>query len=240
VGVGVDPSPDPPLSFRTFQEENDAVRLQLPALLVLIGLGLPAAGAAEPTVSRDDFKKYMETQLALKDPRVLKMPENIRIQRIAEVNFKMKGAQLREVLDRVEAAGGPEGLAKKEEAAVRAALEGLPFADRVREVRVDTTSGHVVTYLKWELPADFHHEAVWLALKTAGASELTSTIHLTGLREDGETLWIAKIASDRTRHIREDRIGDWAKTRYLRLFEVDVDNTRKGGGASSSADAAAP
>lgn len=214
--------------------------LQLRAIIVSLALALPALGAAEPTVSRDDFKKYMETQLALQDPRVLKMPEGIRLQRIAAVNFSMKGPQLQAVLDRVEAAGGPEGLAKRDTEAVRAALEKLPFGDRVKEVRVDTGSGHVVTYVQWESTPEFHEEAVWLALKAATASPITSTIHLTALSE-GEAIWRAKLASDRTKHVREDRIGDWAKTRYLRLFEVDLDATRarRSGGAASS-DSVAP
>jgi len=207
--------------------------------IVSIGLLLPAIAGAEPSVSRDDFKKYMETQLALQDPRVLKMPEHIRIDRIAAVNFKMKGAQLQAVLDRVEAAGGPEGLARSNEKAIREALETLPFGKAVRELRVDTSSGHVVTYVKWELGDDLPVEAVWLATKVAGASPITSTIHLTALK-DGEELWIAKLAADRTKHVREDRIGDWAKTRYIRLFEVDYDVTAQKGGAVSGTGQLAP
>lgn len=209
------------------------MRLQLRTWIVSIGLLIPALAAAEPSVSRDDFKKYMETQLALQDPRVLKMPEHIRIQRIAEVNFKMKGPQLQAILDRVEAAGGPAALSKANEEAIRKALATLPFGESVREVRVDTGSGHVVTYVKWETAEDLHTEAVWLAMKVAGASPLTSTVHLTALSE-GEELWIAKFATDRTKHVREDRIGDWAKTRYLRLFEVDMDATAEKGGRAPS------
>lgn len=209
------------------------MRLQLRTWIVSIALLVPALAVAEPSVSRDDFKKYMETQLALQDPRVLKMPENIRIKRIAEVNFKMKGPQLQAILDRVEAAGGPAALAKKNEEAIRKAIGSLPFGEGVKEVRVDTGSGHVVTYVKWETAEDLHAEAVWLALKVAGASPLTSTVHLTAL-SDGEELWIAKLASDRTKHVREDRIGDWAKTRYLRLFEVDFDATAEKGGRAPS------
>lgn len=209
------------------------MRLQLRSLFVMAGLFIPALAVADASVSRDDFKKYMETQLALKDPRVLKMPEKVRLQRIAAVNFDMKGPQLQAVLDRVEAAGGPEGLAKENESSVRAALEKLPFADRVKEVRVDTESGHVVTYVKWETKPEFYDEAVWLALKVAESSEITSTVHLTAI-DEGEDIWRAKLASDRTKHVRPDRIGDWAKTRYLRLFEIDYDGTRRGGRAAGS------
>jgi len=207
--------------------------------IVSIGLFLPAIAGAEPSVSRDDFKKYMETQLALQDPRVLKMPENIRIDRIAAVNFKMKGSQLQAILDRVEAAGGPAGLARSNEKAVREALQTLPFGKEVREVRVDTSSGHVVTYIKWEVGEDLPVEAVWLATKAASASPITSTIHLTAFK-DGEELWIAKLSADRTKHVREDRIGDWARTRYLRLFEVDHDVTAQKGGRASGSEQLAP
>lgn len=215
------------------------MRLQLRALIAVVGLFIPAQVVADASVSRDDFKKYMETQLALKDPRVLQMPENIRIQRIASVNFKMKGPQLQAVLDRVEAAGGPEGLAKSNEASVRSALASLPFGDRVKEVRVDTGSGHVVTYVKWETEPEFYDEAVWLALKVAEASAITSTVHLTAINE-GQDIWRAKLASDRTKHVREDRIGDWAKTRYLRLFEVDLDLTRSKGGHAAGGERISP
>lgn len=205
------------------------MRLQLRFSMVLAVLLVSGFAAAETSISRDDFKMYMETQSALEDPRVQRMPEARRIPEIARVNFKMRGPALQAVLDKVEAAGGPEALAKTSEEAIQKAFESLEFKARLQEVRVDTGSAHVVTYVRWQTEDRdaIAAEAVWLALRAATASPITSTVHLSAVDAEGENVWIAKIGADRTRHVREDRIGDWAKTRYLRLFEVDLDKSKQ-------------
>lgn len=215
------------------------MRLQLRLVMVLAALLVPVLAAAESSISRDDFKKYMDTQSALEDPRVQAMPAARRIPEIARVNFKMRAPALQAILEKVDAAGGPSALSKEGEEAVQKAFEGLDFKARLKEVRVDTGSAHVVTYVRWEaenrdeIPA----EAVWLALRASSAAPITSTVHLTAMDADGEDVWIAKIGADRTRHVREDRIGDWAKTRYLRLFEIDLDKAPAKRGSSSRSDA---
>ena len=70
--------------------------------LVVAAAAILVAGPAWAlNIDRDDFKTYLETRDALKDERVLKMPEAQRIPKIAAVNFKMKGAQLQAILDKV-------------------------------------------------------------------------------------------------------------------------------------------
>lgn len=176
-------------------------------------------------VSREDFKTYLETREALKDERVMKMPEAQRIPKIASVNFKMKGPQLQAILDQVEAEGGEQGVAQKSQTAVSTALSATDIKARIKEVKVDTGSPHVVTYIKWVTDeANVENEAALLALKAGAADKVTSTFFLWAVDASGKDLWRAKIGADRTDRIKEDRIADWAKTRYIRLFEIDKDN----------------
>lgn len=187
-------------------------------------LGAPLAAGAD--VSREDFKTFLETRDALQDERVQKMPDGQRINAIAQKNFKMKPAVLQAILDRVEAAGGEKGVAQKSQTAVDEALAATTVKGRVKEVRVDTGSPHVVTYIKW-VPEEgkIEQEAALIALKAGAADKVTSTFVLWATDETGKSLWQAKIGADRTDRIREDRIADWATTRYLRLFEVDSTST---------------
>lgn len=194
--------------------------------LVVAAAAILVAGPAWAlNIDRDDFKTYLETRDALKDERVLKMPEAQRIPKIAAVNFKMKGAQLQAILDKVEAEGGEQGVAEKSKSALQAALAATDLKARIKEVTVDTSSPHVVTYIKWVAdPANVETEAALLALKAGAADKITSTFFLWAVDEKGQDVWRAKIGADRTVRIKEDRIADWAKTRYVRLFEIDKDN----------------
>lgn len=213
------------------------MRLRVRPVFLLAGLLAPVIAGADGSVSKDDFKKYAETQQALQDPRVQKMPEARRVPEIARVNFKMNGAALQAILEKVEAAGGAEGLSKKGEDSVKKAIDALELKDRLKEIKVDTGSPHVITYVKWTADAKtLAEEAVLLAIRTADASPIASTVYLWAVDENGQDLWRAKFATDRVRHIQEKRIADWARTRYMRLFEVDVDAT--GGSASGGGSAA--
>lgn len=187
------------------------------ALLV----GAPMAAGAD--VSREDFKTFLETRDALQDERVQKMPDGQRLNAIAQKNFKMKPGVLQAILDRVEAEGGEKGVASKSKAAVDQALAGTPVKERVKEVRIDTGSPHVVTYITW-VPEEgkLEQEAALIALKAGAADKVTSTFVLWATDANGKSVWQAKIGADRTDRIREDRIPDWAATRYLRLFEVEA------------------
>lgn len=186
---------------------------------LLVGAG-PAA--ADPKISREDFKTYLETQNAFKDERVQKMPEARRIPEIARRNFKLSGAALQAILDRVEAGGGAEGVSDAARRSIEEALAGTPLKGRIKEVSIDAGSSHVVAYIKWVgSPKRVEQEAVLVALKAGEATEIPSTLALWSVDEAGADLWRARIGADRTRNIREDRIEDWAKTRYVRLFEVE-------------------
>ncbi len=194
-------------------------------LSVVLGAALFVAalpGIASAAVSRSDFKTFLETRDAMQDERVQKMPEAKRLPEIARRNFKMKADALQSILDRVEADGGETGVAKEVKVAIEAALAGTDLKAKIQEVRVDTSSPHVVTYIKWAgTPGKVDQEASLVALKAGAASEVPSTFYLWAVDKKGGDLWRAKIGADRTHNIREDRIEDWAATRYVRLFEVE-------------------
>lgn len=178
--------------------------------------------ASAASISRDDFKIYLETRDALSDERVQAMPEARRLREIAKRNFKLSEPALQAILDRVEAEGGEKGVAEEAKKAIEEALAATALKDRILEVRVDTASPHVVAYIKWTgAPDKVLEEAVLVALKAGSASQVPSTLQVWSVDESGKDLWLAKIGADRTRNIREDRIEDWAETRYVRLFEVE-------------------
>lgn len=179
-------------------------------------------GVALAEVSRDDFKTFLETRDALQDSRVKGMPEAKRIPEIAKRNFKLKGEALQAILDKVEAEGGEKGVSDRAKQAIEAALAGTDLKARIQEVRVDTSSPHVVSYIKWAATPDkLDQEAALIALKAGTATDVPSTFYLWAVDEKGGDLFRAKIGAERTHNIKEDRIADWAATRYVRLFEID-------------------
>ncbi|HWV37055.1 MAG TPA: hypothetical protein VN033_01100 [Vulgatibacter sp.] len=194
-------------------------------LSITLGAALFVASipsGAFAAVTRDDFKTYLETRDALEDGRVQAMPEARRLPEIARRNFKLKAEALQAILDKVEAEGGEKGVADQAKKAIEAALAATGLQERIQEVRVDTSSPHVVTYIKWEgTPDKLDQEAALLALKAGEASAVSSTFYLWAVDAKGADLFRAKIGADRTRNIREDRIEDWATTRYVRLFEIE-------------------
>jgi hypothetical protein len=198
-----------------------------PLLAVLLAPFFVAAApgsAAASAVTHDEFKKFLETRDALEDERVQKMPEKNRIPAIASRNFKMKASELQEILDKVEAAGGEKGVADENKKAVEAALAGTPVASRMIEVKLDTSAPHVVTYIVWTIadPERTDVEAALIAVKAGPAAPVTSTFRLIGRNAAGKDVYRANITADRTKRIREDRIEDWATTRYRNLFEVEA------------------
>ena len=198
-----------------------------PLLAVLIAPLLAAfapASAAASSVTHDEFKTYLATRDALEDERVQKMPEKQRIPAIASRNFKMKPADLQAILDKVEAAGGEKGIADEARKSVEAALAGTPVASRVKEIKVDTSAPHVVTYVVWTIddPTRTDVDAATIAVKAGSAAPITSTFRLIGRDPAGADIYRANISPDRTKRIKEDRIDDWASTRYRNLFEVET------------------
>ncbi|AKU91076.1 hypothetical protein [Vulgatibacter incomptus] len=188
---------------------------------LLLAVAAPRFASAAP-VSRDDLKVYLETREALQDERVLKMPEAKRIPEIAKRNFKMKPETLQAIMDKVEAEGGESAIADKARKSIEEALASTDLKGRIQEVRIDASSPHVVSYIKWTCTPDkVDQEAALVALKAGGATEIPSTFYLWAVDAKGADLWRAKIGADRTRNIREDRIADWAATRYVKLFEVE-------------------
>lgn len=195
------------------------------ALLVATALlALPlAAVAAPPAVTHDEFKTFLETRDALLDERVQKLPEGKRVAAIATKNFKMKPAALEAIVAKVEAEGGEKGVGEKTKAAIEESVAGSALKGRLLEVRVDSEAPHVVTYVVWknEDPKKLDEEVALLAARVGAGGPITSTFHLTAKNAAGQAIFLAKIGGDRTANIKEDRIAEWATTRYARLFEVE-------------------
>lgn len=197
-------------------------------LVFLFGLSVAfdADAAQAVDVSKEDLKIFLETRNALADPRVQSMPEARRIPAIAQRNFRISAGQLQAILDKVEGAGGPEAIAEQSQKAIAAALESSALGGKVQEVRVDASSSHVVTYVKVLTDKEKLDETVVLAALKAGTAKpgITETFYLWAVDEEGEDLFRGKIASQRIQRIQEKRISEWARTRYMRLFEVDRDS----------------
>jgi hypothetical protein len=198
--------------------------LAIAVAVLALARAVPAYAADEGGVTKDDYKTYMEYRAVLTDERVQALPADKRVGAIAQRNFKMKGPDLQAIIDRVEAAGGSQGIEAAGEKAVKEALAGTELKDAITEVRLDVAAGHIVTYVTWtsEGPKKVVQEGVLLALKAGQAAPLASTLFLWAKDSSGATLWRAKVGQDRVQNIRESRIGDWAITRYLKLFEVEV------------------
>ncbi len=195
-------------------------RLLLAALLALSFTASRPAFAADLGMTIEEFKLWRDYKDALEDERVQKIPEKNRLKAIAK-NFKVSEKALSAAVEKGEQHG--EGLAKKAEDAIRAALAGTALEARVKEIRVDTSAAHVVSYVQWaaEKPEQLDREATLLALKVANAAPITSTINIwaTDAKDDKRKLFEGLISSEAASRINESRIIDFATSRYIKLFE---------------------
>ncbi len=197
------------------------LRHVLAAAALAVPLALPASShAAELAMTAEEFGLWRDYQSALTDARVQKMPEKQRLPAIAR-NFKTTEKKLREAIEKGEKEG--EAVAKQAEELTRAALKETPLAGRLKEVRLDASAAHVVAYVTWtaESPETVDREACLVAARVQKANPLAKTIKVDVLDPiDGQSkLLDALIGRDRAARIQEDRIVDFASTRYLKLFE---------------------
>ncbi len=183
----------------------------------------PAARAACEGLTREEYKIWHDYKDALEDERVKKMKEKQKKPAIAK-NFGISVKVLDAAIKKGDAAGA--ALPKQCEETSRAALTGTPVAERLLSLSVDSTSSHVVTYVSWRArkPADLEEEAALLAMKLAKASPITSTVALWAEDDQGKKVFEAKIASDAALNFKEERIAEFADSRYMKLFE-DVKNS---------------
>ena len=193
------------------------------AAALALALPLLAAGPvrAEPSsLTQEEFKLWKEYKDALEDKRVQSMPEGKRLGAIAK-NFKIPEKKLREAVDKGEKDGPAIG--KQSEDAIKTALADTDFASRIKEIRVDTSAPHVITYVHWaaDKTESIDKEACLAAVRTQKAAPVTGTISVwaTDPKDDGKKLFEALISSEAAQKMKEGQIVDFASTRYLKLFE---------------------
>ncbi len=205
-------------------------------LPLALGPGLAAAFAlvagsparAQPvTLSAHDFQLYKDYQAALQDPRVVKMPARRRLPAIAR-NFHVPLKELKAAIQAGDREG--PGIGRRCEAQIRALLEAGPLKGRVRDVKVDDSQGHVVTYVSWANVdgTQLEAEASTAALAAVKGAPITWTVAVWAVdQRTGRKVFEAKIAADSAALFQPEAIPMFATARYIRLFE-DVKNAYRG------------
>ncbi len=183
----------------------------------VLALALPAQ-AAEFPMTAEEFVLFRDYQQALTDARVQKMPEKDRLPAIAR-NFRVSEKKLKEAIEKGAAHG--ESMGKLAEEASRAALVDTEIGPRIKELRVDTSAGHVVAYVTWSLgsPEAVDREACLVAARVTKANPLASTIKVDVVGAEQQKVFDALISRVNAGRIKEESIVDFASTRYLKLFE---------------------
>lgn len=191
------------------------------AAALALPLVLPApVRAGELAMTAEEFGLWRDYQGALTDPRVQKMPEKQRLPNIAK-NFKTTEKKLKEAIEKGEKDG--EAVAKQAEELTKKALEGTDLAARVKEVRVDASAAHVVAYVTWVAASaeTIDKEVCLVASKVIKENPLASTVKVDVLDsiDDKKKLFDALIGRANAAKIQEEKIVDFASTRYIRMFE---------------------
>ncbi len=203
------------MNLRTFA-------LALPLVIAYSGQAL----AADLPMTAEEFRLWRDYQAAAEDPKVQKMPEKERLPAIAR-NFSSVYKQKITVKDLSAAiAKGDQfgaGIGKQAEDSIRAALADTEFAARIKEVKVDTSASHVVTYVAFttDKPETLDREACLAVVRARKGAALASTIKvaIADPADAGKVLFEGLISAESADRINEGRIVDFASTRYLKLFE---------------------
>ncbi len=192
----------------------------------MLALAVPAR-AKPVNISANDFYLYRSYQLALQDPRVIKMAPRRRLPAIAR-NFKVSLRALKRAIAAGEAAG-PDLLERCEER-VRAILDQSPLKGRVRDVSLDPTDGHVVAYVKWANTdgRKLDQEASWAAMAAVKGAPIAWTVAVWAVdSRTGQNVFQAKISAASASLFSAGAIPLFATARYIRMFE-DVKNAYLG------------
>jgi hypothetical protein len=205
----------------------------------------PAAGAvalAEPVqMTEAQYRLYFDYLGALTDPRVVKLAEAKRLPAIAH-NFKVTPAVLKVAVEKGQQYG-PEiaNIGKVCEEAIREGVKGTPLEDRLVAVQLDVSDAHAVAYVTWtaDKPEMIDQEASFLAARVKKVAPIWADLKLVALdpRDKAVKRFDGLITGDAALNIRENRIADFATTRYIKLFEkprtpppVDLDAGTPGAG----------
>ena len=161
------------------------------------------------------------------DPKVEKLPEKDRLPAIAR-NFLATGtcsgkceAKLREANEKGKQYG--ESMGKQVEEMVRDALKGTEVGARIKDLKIDASAAHVVAYVTFVAVSaeTIDREACLLATRIGKSNALVATMKVEAVdaSDDKKQLFEALISRKNALKIDEEKIVDFATTRYLRLFE---------------------
>jgi hypothetical protein len=174
--------------------------------------------AVDLPMTAEEFALWKDYTDALSDERVLRKPEKERLPAIAR-NFKVPEKKLREAVRKGEEHGKDiGGLAERN---ARDSLSATPVGGRIKELRVDTSNSHVVTYVTWlvDRADQLDEEASLIAARCARNAPLASTLSLRAVDGADRQAFSAIISNAAALRINEARIQDFAHTRFIKLFE---------------------
>jgi hypothetical protein len=188
--------------------------------VVIASLLAAQAALGEPLeLTLEEFKMYQHYLNAMEDPRVQKMKPESRMGAIArDAGFKLR--DLQRAIDRGQAAGDIKG---KCEGNIKEALGKTELAGRVGQIEVDTKDPHAVAYVQWfnENLSQLEEEASLTAAATKSSCPVVSTVQVWAQAKDNPKTRVfqALISGSAAANIKPERAKDFAKTRYIRLFE---------------------
>ena len=206
--------------------------MPLRPLLVAAALALPifvptASPAGELPMTAEEFGLWRDYQSALGDPKVEKLAEKDRLPAIAR-NFLATGTcsgacekKLREANEKGKQFG--ESIGKQVEQMARDSLKGTEVGARLKELKIDDSASHVVAYVTFTAVSaeTIDREVCLVASKVLKSNALVSTLKVDAVDpgDDKKKLFEAIISRKNAQKIDEEKIVDFATTRYLRLFE---------------------
>jgi hypothetical protein len=198
------------------------------AIAVLSLLSSPSKAAAAVDLTEEDFYLYCGYLDTLEQPDVAKLKGAAREKKIAGL-AKVPLKKLQQSVEKGTKVGATcAEIGKKVQADARRALEeALP--GRVDFFDLDFTDAkHVVGTVRWVAAEkkNLNAEASLVAFVLAHEAPIVKTIALRAVdatakdrtTEDAR-LFDAKISSTNAARIDRDHIGDYAETRYVRLFD---------------------
>jgi hypothetical protein len=207
--------------------KNTMCRSGLLALLVLLLPSFVFAGQSIQ-LTQDEFKMFRHWQRAMSDPQVEKFKPEARTAAIArDAGYKL--SDLRKAIAKGEQAGDLRAAC---ESNVREALGAGTLAGRVQEIEVDTEQPHAVAYVGWRNDdlSRLEEEAAFAAAVTSKACPILSSIQVWAAQDQanpGARVFQAVISRSAASKIDENRAKDFARTRYIRLFQRVKSATRR-------------
>jgi hypothetical protein len=190
-----------------------------------------ASGTAEASelagITADEFHAAAYFKEALEHPKISKLKNRqAQISAVAK-DLHWKPKKLEQAIDKVEALGEPEEVAKKIEAVIRDAADGTRVKGHLLDVLVNADEPkHVVLYVRWQSNSskDVVKEASTIASLVAERTPMISTLSLAAIhpkaaKSSKDAVWSGKISAESMAKIQKARIDDYGDRLYRGLFE---------------------